>query len=94
MWINQSCFIRSSVDGYLGFFLHFLYTVVTIVMEISSVLALPGGGERNSGERHRAVLRSKSFIRQSEHTLLRKDESRLSRSQKQLHNRVGWGFLE
>ena len=57
-----------------------MYTVVTIRKEISSVLALPEG-KKNSGERHRAVLSSKSFIKQKGNTSPRKDESELSGNQ-------------
>ena len=41
---------------------------------------------KNSEKRHRAVFSSKTFTKQSESTLLRKQEGELSGNQKQSHN--------
>lgn len=49
---------------------------------------------KNSVKRHRAVSGSKIFIKQSESTLLEKDESKLPGNQKQPCNVGGLGFLE
>ena len=49
---------------------------------------------KNSVKKHREVSGSKIFIKQSESTLLEKDESKLPGNQKQPRNVGGLGFLE
>ena len=43
IWINQTWCFHSSVDRYLGFFLHLLYTVVTIEWRFPQFLPFLGG---------------------------------------------------